>query len=510
MARTILQRGTPCADLAVYLHISADLLRPRVAEVTPAAFVAELAGSGTSAYQGLITKAGGWRGYVESIAAEVGHPFQRTACFAWSAGGRAAEEACASPEPPDAVVLLDALYGAKPSGSRPGDGAVVASPGLVGVARYAVRAARGETTARGPLTCVLMHSGIATPYASSGECVRWVQRYVEHELGVSLGPLTLPPSAFGGHRPTSVLQHGNLRIVSFPGNTAAEHVTEAHLWDDVCALWVPWLLDASCHTAPTAVVHPPELQLAGPPWMRGAAVKLWQTFLQSVGMRLDADGIFGPQTASCTRSFQMGAALPDTGVVDVATLAMARKAGFQPSVASGAPLVVRATLAEAMLAEAEADLAAGVKETAPNDGAAIREYLAQFWLPPGSNWCAAAVAAWLHRAAQKRGESPPIKGSPGARATMEQFKSANRWISVAELRANPTLVRPGMVPVWDRSVPGRPESSWWGHIGVTRSGVGASGHFFTIEGNSGPASDRVAEMTRSLTDARLFGMGRLD
>ena len=166
--------------------------------------------------------------------------------------------------------------------------------------------------------------------------------------------------------------------------------------------------------------------------------------------------------------------------------------------------VSRGTLGEAVLAEALADLDAGIREDlGRNDGHKIREYLAPWGLKPPQNWCSVAVAAWLSRACCLHGLTQPIKGSPGAQATMAQLKRAGLWVPAQRLTS--ADLTPGAIIVWQRGKPG----SWMGHIGVVDQ-PGEDGHVWTVEGNSGPRGDRVARMDRRLGDARLFGVGRLD
>lgn len=163
-------------------------------------------------------------------------------------------------------------------------------------------------------------------------------------------------------------------------------------------------------------------------------------------------------------------------------------------------------LGPAALAVAREEL--GVTEDlGHNDGARIRDYWEGTGLGPPSNWCAAFVRFCLHTAAERFGLPLTIEGSPGAKNTRDQFKAAGRWIPADVLRDHPELLIPGMVPVWDRSVPGRPETSWWGHIGFCSAQAAPNGLFRSIEGNSGAAGEFVEEMNRNVFDPRFLGAG---
>jgi hypothetical protein len=61
-----------------------------------------------------------------------------------------------------------------------------------------------------------------------------------------------------------------------------------------------------------------------------------------------------------------------------------------------------------------------------------------------------------------------------------------------------------MIVVWHRGAPG----AWTGHVGVVSQAD--EQRFRSIEGNSGPAGDRVAEMQHHLGEANLLGAGWVD
>lgn len=285
-------------------------------------------------------------------------------------------------------------------------------------------------------------------------------------------------------------------------------------------------------TAPgTVSAAPPPASSSEPRTLRrgdrGQDVAELQRVLAGLGFNPGAtDGIFGSLTEAALCGFQLTAHVGADGVCEKSTrAALASASGVWTSspetVAKNVPRSdgdrrtdIDASpagfdLGLAVLAVAREDVVAGIHETAHNDGQAIRTlYLDPAKIPPGSNWCAAAFWSWLRRACAVAGVQMPIAGSAGAQATMGQLKAiAGSWVTVAEARANPSLITAGMVPVWDRSSAAEP---WAGHIGVTAGGI-SNRIFPTVEGNSGPTSDRVIEWSvRSIDDNRLFGFGRLD
>jgi hypothetical protein len=124
----------------------------------------------------------------------------------------------------------------------------------------------------------------------------------------------------------------------------------------------------------------------------------------------------------------------------------------------------------------------------------------------GSPWCASSLTAWLRRACLRLKMKAPILGGAGAKRIMFELQKAGRWFTADEIRANPALLRPGMIHCWDRG-------GEKGHVGVHER-VRDAETFATVEGNSGtgPFGDgnRVAEMVRSFEDERWLGAGWVD
>lgn len=165
----------------------------------------------------------------------------------------------------------------------------------------------------------------------------------------------------------------------------------------------------------------------------------------------------------------------------------------------------------ALLAAALADVGEGETPAGSNRGPYVETLLARFGFAPPQNYCAAAVAKWLEDAARELGEAPPIKGSPGAKATMGQLAAASLWVPASAVRAlaasgSSARPPPGSIAVWDRSDPQRPETAWWGHIAIV-SGWPDVGRFATVEANR---VDKVAQFDdRLLSEPRLLGFGVL-
>jgi len=180
------------------------------------------------------------------------------------------------------------------------------------------------------------------------------------------------------------------------------------------------------------------------------------------------------------------------------------------TVRTGAKTPTGASLHRAILAAAERDLNVGVREDlGHNDGTVLRaRYFPRFGLKPGANWCAAAGCDWMAQGEAETGRKSLVAGSPGAKAMKDQFIAAGAWVSAAAVRADHSLLEPGMAAVLDRSLPGRPETAWWGHFGIDVS-IGEE-VYWLIEGNSGERGEHVAIVERRLDDPRLLGFGRFE
>lgn len=348
--RSVVQPGTstPC-DLFSYFHIGADLVRDQARAATDDAVVAEFWGQGTRAYaQALATYGGSWASYVRGLESKLGASFRKTCLTTWSAGSQVAKDACRAMLDAgelggekytgrlDALVMLDGMYSSKPPGAKPGDGKVLIDRGLSAVFYYALAAARGECV------MVVLHSAIATPYASSAECANALQAFVESEMGVKMVLDASLGGEFGGRKFSSALVLGDLHVVSFHGGDAKEHVAEAHLFDEAWRRWIPWARDREEPKEPEPVPTLGELALrlslaevaAGvredPPGSDRVPVKYWAGCTRTVGkaevlLKLDR----GPW---CAGGFQWSTyeAARQLGLLDGEDQALAWLAGPVP------------------------------------------------------------------------------------------------------------------------------------------------------------------------------------
>jgi hypothetical protein len=230
--RTIVRKGSPGGALCLYCHFDRAMVEPLLPEGGDDAVVIERWGEGTATYAPLLESYGGYAAWVSAIASECEiEGFSRVCLVTWSAGSQVAKSVCLGDEWPEALLMMDGLYGDKPRGAHPGDGKVCFDESLQAVARYALAAAQGERT------MALLCSRIPTSYASSRECCEAVRCWVEDTLGQ---PLVLDESADSAllGKPDQALTLGKLHVLGFPGTGPQEHVREGRLHEVCRRLWV--------------------------------------------------------------------------------------------------------------------------------------------------------------------------------------------------------------------------------------------------------------------------------
>jgi peptidoglycan hydrolase-like protein with peptidoglycan-binding domain len=354
MARSkLVQKGTG-DDLFVYMHIEPESpeVAAQAARATRDTVFVDFWGNGTSAYKTVIPYYGGWRKLVASVAARAGREsFDHVCLTTWSAGSHIIKAVCRGADYtwPDAIVSLDGLYGTKPPGARAGDGNVVFDVDLQAVAAYAAAAARGERI------MVILHSSISTPYGSSGECANLIRAYVERTLEREMErDESLTPADLDRHAFAEALVLGNLHLIEFAGRDAAEHIREAHLFDEVWRKWIPWAGDdgpsspLSGASSPLSTGSSPLSDAAAAPTTisrtlrlgdKGDDVGAIQAFLRGAGgiIHLVVDRDFGGLTQAAVKTFQRTQGLTPDGVVGPKTIAKMRELGLGAAADSPSP-----------------------------------------------------------------------------------------------------------------------------------------------------------------------------
>lgn len=99
------------------------------------------------------------------------------------------------------------------------------------------------------------------------------------------------------------------------------------------------------------------------------------------------------------------------------------------------------------------------------------------------NHCAAAQCAAALAVAHP-GDAIPHRYRSAAKELMADAVELGAWHPVAEVRSGAWLPRVGDLAIYDRSQPGRPETSWWGH--VDRVSEVGSEDYENLGANEGP------------------------
>lgn len=226
MEITVVQRGLgPTTDLFAWVMGDID---EELRAGAPADTILKLYnGAGTSSYEVMPALA--------SLEAVVPGPHKTLTLMGWSAGGRGVqrmldEALYRGGRVPDAVLVADGLYAPLVAGKAD-------KRSLRSIIDYATRAALGKAV------CVLWHSAIPTPYASSRQCVDAVLEEVERNVGAKLEQWSHPK--LDGRFVKEALRRQGLHVIRYAGNGKAEHVAEARMVDEVMRALIPWATDGN-------------------------------------------------------------------------------------------------------------------------------------------------------------------------------------------------------------------------------------------------------------------------
>jgi hypothetical protein len=160
-------------------------------------------------------------------------------------------------------------------------------------------------------------------------------------------------------------------------------------------------------------------------------------------------------------------------------------------------------LARAVIALAEREAAAGVRETASNRGPRVDEYVDFVGLDPAGShdWCACFLQFIFHEAAMSLGVASPMPfrsgglREPGAQRLWKKAEELGTpRLTRSEALANPSDLRPGAVFVLNRG-------GGKGHVGLL---IGwQNDRLLTIEGNTNPDSGGPSNGVYRRTNRRI-------
>jgi peptidoglycan hydrolase-like protein with peptidoglycan-binding domain len=212
---------------------------------------------------------------------------------------------------------------------------------------------------------------------------------------------------------------------------------------------------------------------------RVGVVQALQRRLNEVGCGpLEADGVFGGRTRSAVLLFQTRYDLLPDGIVGPLTWeVLFRQAPVEVAVP---PTPLLAAAVEAARGQRH------VRETGPNRGPEVDEYLRAVGLDPAQGayaWCIAFLYWCFREAARALDTANPCVRTAGVLNHWVRAPAGAR-IAAADALDEPSLVRPGAIFVIDHG-------HGLGHAGLVTAVV--SGTIKTIEGNTNRAGSREGD-----------------
>jgi len=152
-----------------------------------------------------------------------------------------------------------------------------------------------------------------------------------------------------------------------------------------------------------------------------------------------------------------------------------------------------------------------VKEQPPgsNRGQEVDQYIKITGLDPAGKfpWCQSYVYWVLDQLSKKLGVTNPAPKTAVVKSSWDQAPQENK-LAIAEARAKPELVRPGMIFVMERGTPWK-SGGTLGHTGIILSINPKDKTFTSIEGNTDEKSsgegNKVGINTRPLSSGSLIG-----
>lgn len=174
---------------------------------------------------------------------------------------------------------------------------------------------------------------------------------------------------------------------------------------------------------------------------------------------------------------------------------------------------------------AKAELQSGVRAPAaprPNTSPRIAEYFRGCWRDrdgdgrvgaqeylglTAGNWCA-AFASWCLDQCLLDGEARPHHYRAGVVEIVADARTRGLYRSADEVRRGAWEPHVGDLVIWDRSEPGKPETSWWRHVNrVVAYGGMRDGQprIVTIGGNESRTIREVDQPPKALAGGKLLG-----
>lgn len=294
---------------------------------------------------------------------------------------------------------------------------------------------------------------------------------------------------------------GNLEVLSYKGNTAAAHSQQATV---VFAQLLEKTLENLGILQRQLSVNEEDTIISDDPttWrlpleigMKGDDVKGWQKILLSEGYDLGTagvDGHFGKKTEAATMDWQLHRGVGVDGKVGQETInniGKQKKLAVPPWQDPTKSLGVRA------LYFSLSEKAKGVKEVpdGSNTSKEIKEYFKdatrliggkekKLGLTAG-NWCAVS-SCFATKQSLMKDEKMPHGYRAGVVELIQDSMKLGNWKSAKDIRDGKYIMQQGDLAIFDRSVPGKPNTSWWRHVARVETTLRKDGKTFrTLGGN---------------------------
>jgi peptidoglycan hydrolase-like protein with peptidoglycan-binding domain len=293
---------------------------------------------------------------------------------------------------------------------------------------------------------------------------------------------------------------GMCEVLSYTGKNAAAHSQQATAVFDLLlqkTLINLKIVSESSNVTKIKVTSNPQtwrspLELG----MKGDDIKEWQKVLLNEGFNIGAtadDGHFGKKTEQATMSWQLLKGVAIDGKVGPETIdAISNTNTNTADVPWQDPTK---SLGERALYFSLSEKTKNVKEVpnGSNTSPEIKEYFKhatrivkgqekKLGLSAG-NWCAVS-SCYATKQALLKDEKMPHGYRAGVVELIQDSMKLGNWKSAKDIRDKKYIMQRGDLAIFDRSVPGKPNTSWWRHVARVETVVQKDNKTFrTLGGN---------------------------
>jgi hypothetical protein len=247
---------------------------------------------------------------------------------------------------------------------------------------------------------------------------------------------------------------------------------------------------------------------------KNKTVKMWQKLLISKGYDLGnagADGHFGKKTEQATMAWQLDNGLAVDGVVGNETVGALDNPTKLKTLPWQDPTK---SLGERALYFSLSEKAKNVREQpdGSNGGPEIKEYFknvtrnikgkeTKLGLTSG-NWCSVSACFAMEKSLLKD-EKMPHGYRAGVVELIQDSMKLGSWKSAEDIRNKKYTMQKGDLAIFDRSVPGKSNTSWWRHVARVETETREDGKSFRTLGGNEKNCYQLTE--RDITSSKFIG-----